>query len=451
MTENPYARWLMADFDVCKPVIAGDALTAIREQVAIRVYQTMGTGPQPTLYLDLEQLQVVDYSAFESVSEAQRKYIAGLHATEPIQPEEMIFFALRSLFQFSWPTPTSNDDLRFAAAYDHVLHQVLAETALDLAKQFTEPAALLPYWGRLTFLKVMGGLPSENIARFGLDRVVCTLIKKAKFNATTFALENGPVIGMNYALEPILKHLNRYLMHYDSTREMAGPNRLSRAWEGIAPTVLHFWSEIAATELLRSSMILFEEGVGTLVHRLTNDQVDFILMHELGHVALKHPERLQAERKGGHDVTLLRHEFEFAADAFALGLMRSKLVKQVRAKSEIPQVAEADGRIGQITESLHEYQQALGAVYILFIFMDFIQHAGELLRDRLGAHLNIRSQMDTHPKARARLERLELVNLGEHLYTSPIQRYARDFLHAVLNYATALTDDELLATVKTAR
>ena len=123
-------------------------------------------------------------------------------------------------------------------------------------------------------------------------------------------------------------------------------------------------------------------------------------------------------------MTLLRHEFEFAADAFALGLMRSKLVKQVRAKSEIPQVAEADGRIGQITASLHEYQQALGAVYILFIFMDFIQHAGELLHDRLGAHRNIRSQMDTHPKARARLERLELMNLGEHLYTSPIQRYA---------------------------
>jgi hypothetical protein len=256
---------------------------------------------------------------------------------------------------------------------------------------------------------------------------------------------------MNYALEPILKHLNRYLMHYSSTREMAGPNRLSRAWEGIAPTVLYFWSEIAATELLRSSMILFEEGVGTLVHRLTNDQVDFILMHELGHVALKHPERLQAERKAGHDVTLLRQEFEFAADTFALGVMRSKLVKQVRAKSELPHVAGADGRIGLITESLHEYQQALGAVYILFIFMDFIQGAGKLLRQRLGAQLNIRSRMDTHPEARARLERLERMNSGEHLYTSPIQRYARDFLHAVLNYATALTDDELLASVKTTR
>ncbi len=74
---------------------------------------------------------------------------------------------------------------------------------------------------------------------------------------------------------------------------------------------------------------------------------------------------------------------------------------------------------------------------------------GELLRDRLGARINIRSQMDTHPKAQARLERLELMNIGEHLYTSPIQRYAGDFLQAVLNYAAALDDDRLLASLKT--
>lgn len=61
------------------------------------------------------------------------------------------------------------------------------------------------------------------------------------------------MIGMNYALEPILKHLNRYLIHYFSIDEMAGPNRLSCAWGGIAPTVLYFWSDVAVTELTHSS------------------------------------------------------------------------------------------------------------------------------------------------------------------------------------------------------
>jgi hypothetical protein len=64
--ENPYTRWLKTDFDKSKAVIAEDPLTGIHEQVAIRVYQRMGIGPKPSLYLDLEQLQVVDYRAHRS-------------------------------------------------------------------------------------------------------------------------------------------------------------------------------------------------------------------------------------------------------------------------------------------------------------------------------------------------------------------------------------------------
>ena len=449
MPENPYARWLKIDFDLCRPVLGRDGLNAILEQVIIRVHEAMGLGPKPSTYLDLEQLQVADYSAFEGVSEEQRQFVAELHTREPIRPEEMIFLALRSLFQFGWPKPTSNEDIRFGAAYDHVLNQVLTDTALDLAKQFTAADALLPYWGRLAFLRVMVEIPIDNISRFGLDRVACTLVKKAKLNATTFALENGSVIGMNYALEPILTHLNRYLIHYFSTDEMAGPNRLSRAWEGIAPTVLYFWSDVAVTELTRSSTILFDEHMAIMAHHLTTDQVAFIVMHELGHVALDHPRRLRAESKTGCDATTLRQEFEFAADGFALGLMRSKLLENLRAQSANPRATEAENdSVDQVTASFREYQEGLCAAYLLFVFVDFIQRAGELLRDRLSERINIRSRMDTHPEARARLERLELMNLGEHLYTSPLQRYARDFLQAVLDYTATLNDEELLANLK---
>jgi hypothetical protein len=96
---------------------------------------------------------------------------------------------------------------------------------------------------------------------------------------------------------------------------MAGPKRLSRAWEGILPTVLHFWSDVVATALTRSPTILYEEEMAIEAHRLTADQLDFIVMHELSHVALDHPRRLRAESTPGRDVMTVRHEFEFAADA----------------------------------------------------------------------------------------------------------------------------------------
>jgi hypothetical protein len=449
MTENRYARWLGTDNDLCLPVINQAHLDAILLQVAVKVYHVLGLGPKPSTSLDLEHLQVADYGAFEGVSYEQQQFIASLHTQEPIRPEEMIFLALRSLFQFAWPKPESEDDIRFAATYDHVLNEVLIDTTLDLAKQFTAPGALLPYWGRLAFLNVMVQLPVDNIARFGLDRVACTLVKKAKFNATTFALENGPVIGMNYALQPILKHFNRYLLHYFSTREMAGPKRLIRAWEGIVPTVLHFWSDVIASRLTQSPMMLYGEEMAITAHQLTAEQLEFIVMHELGHVALDHPRRLRMESTSGRDVTTVRHEFEFAADAFALGLMRSKLVKEVRNQTKLDQAADANiTPIDEVTTSLHNYQRGLGAAYLLFLYMDFVQRAGELLRDRLGMQINIREQMDTHPRASARLEHLELMNLGEYLYTSPLQRYAQELLQTVLDYAATLDNDGLLASVK---
>ncbi len=83
--------------------------------------------------------------------------------------------------------------------------------------------------------------------------------------------------------------------------------------------------------------------------------------------------------------------------------------------------------------------------------MDFIQRAGELMRDRLGGQINIRARMDTHPRASARLDRLELAHPGEYLYTSPLQRYAQDFLQSVLDYAASVNDDDFLTSVKSNR
>ena len=47
MTENPYARWLKADFDLCLPVVDKDGLNAILGQVGVGVFRTMGLSPKP--------------------------------------------------------------------------------------------------------------------------------------------------------------------------------------------------------------------------------------------------------------------------------------------------------------------------------------------------------------------------------------------------------------------
>jgi hypothetical protein len=75
--------------------------------------------------------------------------------------------------------------------------------------------------------------------------------------------------------------------------------------------------------------------------------------------------------------------------------------------------------------------------------MDFIDRAGQLLKTRLGERLKFRPQLDSHPKPRARMERLELANLGDFFYTSPIFRYAKNFFDTVFEYASSLDDQSL--------
>ncbi|WP_205441333.1 M48 family metalloprotease [Tsuneonella flava] len=427
-------------------MIDQQALYMILAEVHFRVSSTMGDGPKAKTILDMEQLQVADYSSFEGVSEIQRTQIREFHAREPVRPEEMIYLALRSLIQFVWPEPQSHDELRYAAAHDFVLDEILVRKAVELAPGFSTPEGLLPYWGRLAFLKVMSRLPNANVDRFGLGGVACALVKDAQFNAKTWAFRDGSVITMNYALEPILKHFNRFILHYHDTQPHAGPRRLARAWSGIVPTVLHFWAKVSATRLTRSSAILHDENTAATVQWLTNDQIEFIAMHELGHVALDHADRLKAARSSGADVRELRHEFEFGADAFALELLRSRLI----GSSEDPKSGTDVGPtpIKDWRTDYTNYQHGIGAMYLLFTYMDFVQRAGELLGSRLAAHIPINQQSHSHPGARSRLDRLELMHLGEHLYTSPLLRYASGFLQDILNYASGLDDDSLLATVE---
>jgi hypothetical protein len=80
---------------------------------------------------------------------------------------------------------------------------------------------------------------------------------------------------------------------------------------------------------------------------------------------------------------------------------------------------------------------------LLYTYMDFIDRAGQLLKTRLGNRLQFRKQLDSHPKAGARLERLDLMNLGELPYTSVVLRYAKEFFDSVFEHANRLDDQAL--------
>lgn len=313
-----------------------------------------------------------------------------------------------------------------------------------ISSRFDDAQALLPYWGRRSYLSVMGEFPITDAPQLQPDRVTCALIKIPQFNATTFTLGQSSLIGINWALEPILKNFNRFLLHYFHTQDSAGPSRISRAWRSIAPTVLFFWSDADVREIFSGSSLLFDIHVAKLGQSLTADQVDFIVNHELGHVASNHAIRLQVAMSQNADVCRMRHEFEFEADAFAY------VCRHVGDnESASKQRQTTDEYMASIATECMPADPSirLDATCLLFIYMDFVDQCGQVMSQRLGARLPLRQKMDSHPAARARLKKLDTSFRNGVPHETALTRFAADFLDNVLAHLSAMDEEALLASL----
>jgi hypothetical protein len=436
MPQNFYIQCMADENDLCRPVIPAELLHA----VPALVYQRVGEGISPSVILDLEHLQVCDYAAFARISEKQRSSIKALLEQAPVRADEMAFLALRSMYCFVWPAPTSNDDLIRAVEFEAALHGLLTSIAIDTAGKLDQSEVLLPYWGRLAFLRVMAELPDEAIERYKLRDVACTLVKRPAFNATTFALdEENSLIGLNFALEPLLKNFNRQLLHFHNTEHAAGPQRMARAWAAFLPTVLYFWANGAANALFRNCLFFDEDAVIT-AQALTISQLDFILMHELGHVSLDHPRQMKASKTSTEEALAVRHGFEFAADAFALELMGGRAFGPLKYPGD-PRRKDASGTLQK--QGLLECD----AYLLLFKYMQFVDDAGRLLKDRLGKDITIKDRLDSHPRARDRVSRVEKAALRDTEHHSELLRYANKFFDSILTFAKGLSDADLAETL----
>jgi hypothetical protein len=443
-TDSYFGGLMASDMNRCRPIMPSKALAFVISQIKLTVPSEFQEGPSPELCMDLEQLQVADYSRFEGVTDQQRDTLAALHSQAPVQTEEMVFLALRSLFDLVWPEPGSNADVLRAAVWGTALNRVLRRCAFELRERFNATDALLPYWGRRAFLSAMDRIPEDVRSSFVLlapDKVTCALIKRSSFNATTIALDGEALVGLNWALEPILKNLNRVVLHYFHTQQAAGPQRVSRAWRALAPTVGFFWSDTPASALPDDTSAFFDERAARLAKILTDDQIEFVLSHELGHVALDHPRKVRAAQSGGQDVTSLRHEFEFDADQFAFLTLHARM--RVAASAEGSSVEDYFAS-HTLPSGTFQPDTKLDATHLLFQYMDFVDRVGFLIRDRMGPTIRMRESRGTHPPASERRKRLqEELQCGvEHV--TPLTRYGEALLGDVYENAKGLGDAELV-------
>lgn len=437
MQPNRFTKYLSTDNDLCVPLSVGPGLI----EIANLADQIDPQGPKPGIQLDLEHLQTLDYRQLPGMTDEQRKLIDQLNAENRPQPEEAIFLGLRSLLSVTWPKPTGIEDVKRAADYEAALNVIFAKTAFQMASAVKGGHQRMPYWARLSFLHFMCSVQEAAIDEYQLDKIACTPIWRNKFNATSFALDNSSVIAMNFALEPILKHLNRYFLHFKRVQEYDESSRLQRAWREIAPTVLYFCSHISAVRLPGPSLF-YEAESAKEVHFRTATQVGFIVAHEVGHVILDHPRRFK-KLAGQTYAKDMRHEFEFMADMFAMNGIRSGLFNNIRYLANPNRNVREGEEDRTVVDAVLEYSVDIESIELLFIYMDFIECAGEYLRDRLHGRLIFTEPSHSHPPASARWNNLKKANCSDYPLGLDASEFSRGFFLQLLDYMRTLSLEDL--------
>ncbi|WP_431703359.1 hypothetical protein [Pseudomonas sp. BR20] len=442
MTKEEWSAILESDAKLSRSLLNENQIDELLRNVRNYV-ELLGCSStiKPKVVIDIDGLQVLNYAQLPSLSKTQIEYVRQSLSDVKARQEDMIFWGLSSLISFSWELPNNIEEARASAIYAAALNTALHQISEIMDYNFWKEDTLLPYWIRLGWLRTTRSIPKEIMRKFGIDRVACIPVKSCVFNASSTVYHDEYYISFNYALEPILKFLNKFLLHYFSTDgSHSGPRRYARAFEEIAPIVLHFNRSTLANTMSAFS-ILYGNDVVTAVHRLTADQIDFIFMHEIGHLCHKHPQRL-ASLAGHPDALSTRHKFEYEADSFAAASLKQS------GQSPSPIIVIRGNDETAHKESLSQYIGDFNSVQLLFIYMRFIENAGKRLRNHLSDVVDFIPENHSHPSSADRLFALRNIMEIDMNHENLLTQYAESFFDKILSHMDSLEKSTLISFVK---
>jgi hypothetical protein len=376
--------------------------------------------------LDLESLCTLDYRQLPELTPNKVKLMEKRLSGETDSVIDMVFLELRCTFTLGWKKPKSNDDIRTIGYHNSVFNNLIYRKAKLLASNFGSNRYNMPYWLRLSQLRIMSHIPNKLIHDAQLDEIFFFPVHRRGLNATSCSLHGQKYITANLGLNGILHELNRFIYHFQSTEIFSLGNREIRALPEIIPVVLYFLTSCSPMHFF--PQFLFGNS-SWKVKTLTDYQLDFIVLHEISHHILEHPERASLIKDHVERQHKIK-QFEYEADTLANALMASG-VSELRSK-----------------HSVIIYADAIEAVELLFEHMNFIEKMEEIIRYRFGSFINIVSTKGAHPDAYTRLEYFHRIFKDEDRPLSETALYARNLYNKMINYCLELSNDEMASLMR---
>lgn len=423
---------ISTDWDLISFVISKDEIDDI---VASAAALTIQGGESPlfmeSTILDLESLCTLDYRQLPELTHIQMDLMEKRLSGETDSVVDMFFLELRCTFSLGWKVPESNDDIRAISYHNSTFNNLIYRKADFLASSFGSNRYKMPYWLRLSQLRIMSHIPNNLINNAQLDKIFFFPIHRRGLNATSCSINGQKYVTANFGLNGILHELNRFIYHFQSTEIYSLGNREKRALPEIVPVVLYFLTSCSPRYFFPQFLL---GQSGWKVKKLTDYQLDFIVLHEIAHHILEHPERASlikdyVERQ--NKIT----KFEYEADTLANALMASAVMTE---RDDEP----------RNKNSVIVYADAIEAVELLFEHMNFIEQMEENIRSRFGGVINIASIKGAHPDAYTRLEYFHRIFKDENRPLSEIAIYARGLYNKMIDYCRELSNDEMASLMR---
>lgn len=425
-----YAK-ISTDWDIISLVISKEDI----DDIVVRAAALTIKGGESPLFmeatiLDLESLCTLDYRQLPELTKDQVVLMEKRLSGETDSVIDMLFLELRCTITLGWKEPESNDDIRSISYHNSTFNNLLYRKANFLASNFGSNRYNMPYWLRLSQLRIMSHIPNKLINEAQIDKIFFFPIHRRGLNATSCSINGQKYVTANFGLNGILHELNRFIYHFQSTEIYSLENREKRALPEIIPVVLYFLTSCSPRYFY--PQFLFGKSCWK-VKTFTDYQLDFIILHEISHHILEHPKRVSLIKDYVERQNKIK-QFEYEADTLANVLMASSIITEGNDEP-------------RNKHSVIVYADAIEAVELLFEHMNFIEEMEEIIRHRFGAFINISSTKGAHPEAYTRLEYFHRI-FDKNRQLSETALYARNLYKRMTNYCLELSNDELASLLR---
>jgi len=414
--------------DIVNPIsqeILQEILAKVRHQIP-QLWDSV------TFVFDADQLQFLDYSSAACCNKEHLELVSKINEAYGFSALNVACQTLESATGFYWNWPRTESEMFTFKNGSRAIKMALQRSSDLLSEQFKSSGRILPYWGHGMYRDAVNSIAPTDV---NWSAPGFTLSKERSISAKCHSYPHAHVITMGICVKPILDFINATIMSYWETRFISGPKRSQRLWIELFPAVLYLMNKIEnLSHATPTAPVLLSEYSLLSSRSMTASQIQFVLMHELGHFQLDHIRK----RNSGDPKFANQFDMEFEADAFAARGVISEVSNPVSTKYIIGSIAKS----GRSEDTYPQGVSRGAAIHCLFLFLNFFEEAKRIVYRKILGERSA-SKSSTHPSSRDRLNNLKSIIGSEKNFSTPLVEYWRIQLIDATRYAHGQSGDDL--------